>query len=126
MESRDFRGFYNLKEVQCSGGSVNSNLRLHSLKLMELGSSKPVILAILQTDTKTCLTFSEYSSCQLDHGSSRKSKLSVLVHDLKDGESRKYGCTAHTSDSLGDPVLTNWEIVVTVKCKYFRRVTQIT
>lgn len=116
MVSRDFRGFPNLQEVECFGDNVDSELSLTSLKLVKLPEKE--ILAVLRTDTETCLTFTDYTSCGIDTESTHKSRLRVLVHDLREGEGREYGCTATTINAMGDAVYKTWKIIVTVKCKY--------
>ena len=116
MISRSFRGFYNLQEVECFGDNVDAGLTLTSLRLVKLPEKE--IIAVLRTDTKTCLTYNDYSSCTIDSQSTRRSRLRVLVYDLKEGESREYGCTANTVDSLGGAVPKNWNIVISLRCEY--------
>ena len=117
MVFRDFKGFHKLQEVVCFGDNMDANLRLASLQLVKFPKSSKQMIAVLRIDTKTCLTFNDYSSCHINLESPEKSRLSVLVGDLKEGESREYGCVANTADAFGSPVLKSWDIVVSVRSK---------
>ena len=110
MTSRDFRGISSIQEVECSGGSLNSDVKLISLQLFELPDS--TVLASLNVYTNNCMTFSDYSSCTVHPADTHKSKLRILVHDLEEGESREYGCTANTVNPLGNVIFRNWKLLV--------------
>ena len=110
MTSRDFRGISSIQEVECSGGSLNSDVKLISLQLFELPDS--TVLASLNVYTNNCMTFSDYSSCTIHPADTHKSKLRILVHDLEEGESREYGCTANTVNPLGNAIFRNWKLLV--------------
>jgi hypothetical protein len=68
------------------------------------------------------MTYSEYSSCSIHPTNSLKSKLRILVHDLKEGERREYGCGAHAASGKGDPIFKNWKIVVKRISKFVLKV----
>lgn len=110
MTSRDFRGISSIQEVECSGGYLNSDVKLISLQLFELPDS--TVLASLNVYTNNCMTFSDYSSCTIHPADTHKSKLRILVHDLEEGESREYGCTANTVNPLGNVIFRNWKLLV--------------
>ena len=116
MTSRDFRDFPTIKEVECNGESLSADVKLMSLRLYradtEYSSQEPKVLATLNVFENSCMTFTEYSSCQINTADTHRSRLRILVHDLIGGESREYGCTANTMASLGVTGSESWEIIV--------------
>lgn len=111
MTFRAFRGFSSIHEVKCGGDSLNTDVKLLSLQLFRVNPESKV-LASLNVVANSCMTFSEYSSCKIDTQDTHSSRLRILVHDLKEGETREYGCTANTLASLGNSVYEDWEITV--------------
>ncbi|PVD27102.1 hypothetical protein C0Q70_12253 [Pomacea canaliculata] len=85
MSVRDFRGFESIQEVECSGGHLEAEVNILSLKLFEV--SNQTVLGYLNHPSKNCLTFSEFSSCFIDPLSNRGSRLRILVSDLEVGMS---------------------------------------
>jgi hypothetical protein len=110
MSSRDFRGFRSIQEVECWGGKLTSDVRLISLLLVRLPDS--VTLASLNVITENCMTYSEFSSCVIESQDTHRSKVRVLVHDLQEGESRMYACSATTVTPQGKAVETQWTLRV--------------
>ena len=110
MTSHDFRGIPSIQEVDCWGGSLNADVKLISLQIFKLPES--VVLASLNVYTNNCMTYGDYSSCVIDQNDVHKSHVRVLVHDLKEGERREYGCTATTVTAQGNAVVTNWKMVL--------------
>ena len=110
MTSRDFRGIPSIQEVECSGGSLNSDVKLISLQMFKLPET--TVLASLNVYTNNCMAFSEFSSCMIRPAEIHKSHLRILVHDLEEGEIREYGCTANTINPLGNSLYKNWKIVL--------------
>ena len=110
MTSREFRGIASIQEVECSGASLNSDVKVISLQLFQLPDS--TVLASLNVYTNNCMTFTDYSSCTIHPEDTHKSKLRILVHDLEEGESREYGCTANTVTPLGNVVFQNWKLLL--------------
>ena len=121
MTSRIFKGIPSLQEVECSGGGLKPEVTLLSLQMHRLSDSQT--LASLNVFLKTCVTVSSYSSCAIDSGDTHRSRLRVLVDDLAEGESRGYGCTVNTVQSVGNPVTLNWTIHIRrdSKCGYYLR-----
>ena len=117
MTSRDFRGIPSIQEVECWGGNLNSEVKLISLQLFKLPES--TVLASLNVITNSCLTFSEFSSCRIHSSNTHRSLLRMLVHDLEEGDSREYGCTANTVNQLGNSIYENWKLILrrNSKCK---------
>lgn len=83
------------------------------------------VLATLNVITNSCLTSNGYSSCHIDLNTSHRSTLKVLVSNLEDGESRKYGCQANTIDTRGATDATTWYTIVTRKCEYVYRACRV-
>ena len=77
-----------------------------------------VLLATLNVISNTCVTLGEMSSCVVNKTDSHKSKLRILVSDLKEEESRQYKCTGNTLDSYGLTDTVTWEILVTRYSKW--------
>jgi hypothetical protein len=115
MSWREFKGIPSIQEVQCWGQGLKPEVKLISLKLFR--ATDDFVLASLNVFTNTCQTYSDYSSCVVDTANTHRSLLKVLVYDLEEGESRKYGCKVVTIDSDGDPKELNWFIVITRRRK---------
>ena len=110
MLSRDFRGLPALQEVECWGEGLKTEVELISLKLVKLPESTE--LASLNVFKRTCMTHDEYASCEIDSRETHRSRVRVLVHDLEEGQSREYGCTASIVAPNGDVSVQNWKISV--------------
>ena len=110
MTARYFRGIHSIQEVECWGVDLNTDVKLISLQLFELPQSS--VLASLNVITKNCMTYGEFSSCVIHPSDSHQSRLRVLVHDLEEGGSREYGCTANTVDPQGNAIFKNWKILL--------------
>ena len=115
MTVRLFKGFPSLQEVECTTENLKAEVKVFSLK-MYTGPTNTV-LAHANPVTNECITFKDYSSCKIDSSDTRKSRLKVLVSDLEEGESRKYGCTATSFGSLGETNAASWSITVWRKSK---------
>lgn len=107
MRSWDFKGFSSLQELECSGGSLEPEVKLLSLQMHRLSDNKA--LASLNVFSNTCVTLGDFSSCVIDNVDTHKSRLRVLVFDLEEGESREYGCNVNTMNSFGVTKLTKWK-----------------
>ena len=116
MGSRDFQDIPSLQEVECWGGNLESDVKLMSLQMYTLPDT--TVLASLNVYTSNCMTFGDYASCIIHPTDTHKSKIRVLVHDLEAGESREYGCTANTLNSMGNPMVSTWRYLVTRDSKY--------
>ena len=116
MKTRDFHGTQIIQEVECVGANLRTDSKLISLQLFKLPDS--TVLASLNVFARNCMTYGEYASCAINPDDSHKSRLRVLVHDLREGESREYGCTANTVTPQGNSVYKNWKILVTRNRKY--------
>ena len=113
---RDIRNISSIKEVECSGVTLRPEISLLSLKTFRVANN--TVTAYLNTLKNECITLDEYSSCVIDSSSTRRSRLRFLVHDLKEGESREYGCTANSFKSLEDTRTWTWTVTVRRKSEY--------
>ena len=116
MTARDFKGIPSIQEVECWGHGLKPEVKLMSLKLFRRTDN--TVLASLNVFTNTCLTYSDFSSCFVSNSDTHKSRLKVLVYDLEEGESRRYGCKLTVLDSEGDASDMKWSIVVTRLSEY--------
>ena len=116
MGSRDFRGISSIQEVECWGGNLNTDVKLMSLQMYALPES--TVLASLNVYTNNCMTFGDYAACVIHPTDTHKSKIRVLVHDLEEGTSREFGCTANTLNSMGNPMVSTWSLLVKRDSKY--------
>lgn len=110
MTSHHFREIHSLQEVECSGDYLNSEVKLISLQLFKLPQT--TVLASLNVYTNNCMTYGDYASCVIHPTSVHESRLRILVHDLEEGESREYGCTANTINPQGNSIFKNWKIIL--------------
>ena len=117
LTSRDFKDIPSLQEVICSGEFLRPEVKLISLKLYKQQNQQ--ILASLNVLMNNCVTFGDYASCYLSQENSHKSRLRILVFDLDEGESRQYGCTVTSVNSLGDAVVEDRKIDVHRKSKCY-------
>ena len=90
MTVQDFRGFPSLQEVECFGGSLRAEVKVLSLKIFR--SLDGSILAYANPLTNECITYLEFSSCVIDASDTRNTRVRILVSDLEQGQSRRYGC----------------------------------
>lgn len=113
MKVRYFKGFQTLQEIECSAEYLKTEVKILSIKMFTVPGN--IVLAHANPMTNECLTFKEFSSCNIDTGDTRKSRLRVLVSDLDEGESRRYGCKATSFGSLGDTDTSTWHVTVNRK-----------
>ena len=110
MAVRQFKNIPSLLEVECSGGTLQPETSLLSLKTYSLPDHTAT--GYLNTLKEECLTLQEYSSCVLDPVDTRRSRVRFLVADLQEGEGRRYGCDAISFKSLGDTTTWTWTVDV--------------
>ena len=125
MTARHFRGIPSIQEVECWGGHVDSDAKLISLQMFR--NSESSVLASLNLYTNNCMTHGEFSSCFIDSQDVHNSRLRLLVHDLAEGESREFRCTALAMTPAGSSKAESWTFVVTREsecCLQLRRVTR--
>ena len=121
LSVRLFKGFPSLQEVECTTGSLKAEVKVFSLKIFTELENK--MLAHSNPMTNECITFGDFSSCVIDTGDSRNSRLRLLVSDLEEGESRKYGCTASSFGPFGETNAVTWSVTVQRNSEYNKRMS---
>lgn len=119
MIARDFKGFPSIQEVECWGHGLKPEVKLLSLRLYR--ASDNFLLASVNVFADNCLTYTDYSSCVINTSDTHKSRVRVLVYDLEEGDSRRYGCKATVVGSEGEARNILWSTVVTRQSKYQRK-----
>ena len=102
--------------MECWGHGLNPEVKLLSLRLYRAADS--FVLASLNVFADNCLTYTDYSSCVINTSDTHKSRVRVLVYDLEEGDSRRYGCKATVVESEGEAKNILWSTVVTRQSKY--------
>lgn len=111
MVSRDFRGISSIQEVECGGWYLDSDVKVFSLTMFKF--SDVTIVSHINHFTSECITSVEFSSCIMDSGNTRNSRLKILVTDLAEEESRKYGCNVTSFKFVGEtPRTVTWSLDV--------------
>ncbi|XP_025101743.1 uncharacterized protein LOC112568586 isoform X29 [Pomacea canaliculata] len=72
-----------------------------------------IVLARVNPIADQCVTLEEFSSCFIDQGDTGKSRVKILVSDLDEGESRKFGCNATGLKLSGHTQTQSWSLLVT-------------
>lgn len=111
MTARIFKKISSIQEVGCWGEPLDPSTDLLSLRLFRVWDN--TVLAHLNPLKNECKTFEEFASCFIDSANTRSSRLSILVPDLEENESRQYGCTATSVGSLGHTHTVDWFLTVT-------------
>ena len=115
MAVGDFLSFPSLQEVECTGKSLQEEVDFLSLTLFRVSDNS--VIATLKTSKNTCSTFSEFSSCAIDLGDSRKSAVRTLVADLEEGERTTLGCNVTSVLKNGHARMYSWFIHVQRRSK---------
>ena len=89
---RGFQSIPHVLEVRCSGEALDTNADLLTLRLYTTPDTE--MLASVNLRKFKCMSSSSFASCDVNERDSRRTSLNVLVTDLKEGESRSFGCTA--------------------------------
>lgn len=110
MAARHFRGIPSIQEVECWGGKLDSDAKLMSLQMYR--NSESSVVASLNLYTTNCMTYGDFSSCAIDRHDPHRSKLRVLVHDLDEGEGRRFGCIAISMMPSGKTKTSTWSLLV--------------
>ena len=92
LSVRGFQSIPHVLEVRCSGEALDTNADLLTLRLYTTPDTE--MLASVNLRKFKCMSSSSFASCDVNERDSRRTSLNVLVTDLKEGESRSFGCTA--------------------------------
>ena len=125
MSVRTFERIDGVLEVECSAQKLDFSADVLTMALFRQrhppsspSPSSPSpgrnngLLAFVSPKTSECTTAEDFSSCLIDRGSSRNTRLKTLVLDLRVGESRTFGCNVTSLDSHKRLVPTSWSLVV--------------
>lgn len=96
-----------VQQVECSGHVLEPDVTLFGMTLF--AGANHDVLAYVNLRDKECATSRVYSACVIDGSDYRKTKLMALVLDLRDDESRMYGCNV-TSLKSGKGHIISWSI----------------
>ena len=120
---RTFEHIEGILEVECNAQKLDFSADVLTMTLFQF---KPAngrnngLLAFVSPKTSECTTAEDFSSCVIDRGSSRDTRLKTLVLDLRVGESRVLGCNVTSLDSQKRLVSTSWSLVVVRNSKCWK------
>lgn len=118
MLSRDFLGIPSIQEVECWGGYLEAEVKVFSLTLFKMSDS--TMLSHVNPFTGECITSIEFSSCHVDSGNTRNSRLRILVTDLDEEDSKHYGCNVTSFKSVGEtPRTVTWSLTVKRSSEFY-------
>ena len=127
---KNYRGISSLKEIECTGSTLPSEVTFLSLTLFKSKSQKPRsgiepnlqtnTLASLLTSENTCHTYGQFSSCVIQNDDRRNSVVNTLVSDLKEGEMITIGCKVNAVFKAGQNQMFSefWYIDVKRESKF--------
>ncbi|KAL8563671.1 hypothetical protein ACOMHN_035405 [Nucella lapillus] len=118
MSVRQFESIDGILEVECNAQKLDFGADLLTMKLFantltRSSSDHYGPLAFVRPKTNECMTRQEFSSCVIDSGSARNTKLRMLVLDLGGGESRMFRCNLTSLDQLKNVLTTSWSLLIT-------------
>lgn len=103
-----FQGVPYIREVSCSGATLDSDANVFSMALYEKGRQ----LAQVNVMTNECTTSGRFSSCDINTRDSRRSVLKTLLIDLSEEETKEFVCELNSLKTGGRPTLTVWNLEV--------------
>lgn len=115
MTAREFKGISSIQEVECWAGNLEAEVDVLSLTLFDGANNS--VLAYVNPLKNLCLTAFAFSSCLIDSGNTRNSRVMTLVPDLKEGEIRRYGCNITSFRAKEHTQMQSWSLVVQGKSK---------
>ena len=121
MTVRIFEHIDGILEVECNAQKLDFSADVLTMTLFRRQSTETSLMAFVSPKTSECTTAEAFSSCIVDGGSSRNTRLKTLVLDLRVGESRVFGCNVTSLDSQKRLVTTSWSLVVVRNSKCWRR-----
>lgn len=121
MTVRIFEHIDGILEVECNAQKLDFSADVLTMTLFRRQSTETSLMAFVSPKTSECTTAEAFSSCVVDGGSSRNTRLKTLVLDLRVGEARVFGCNVTSLDSQKRLVTTSWSLVVVRNSKCWRR-----
>ena len=115
-----FQGFDSITEMECSGGSLASDVDVLSLVIYDVHDDH--VVASANVGKKECSTSGSFSSCVFDPRDSRRTKLRALVTDRwgekeEEEEWRVYGCNVTVFRTGGRVRTVTWMLRVERRSK---------
>lgn len=105
---RHFKDIPSILEVDCSGHTLPSDIKLLSMALL---SSKYNVIASASLLNRECTTSSTFASCYFDDKDTRNTALRSLVLDLNEGDTREFGCEVNIQSSDGRSKIITWSLL---------------
>ncbi|XP_025102308.1 uncharacterized protein LOC112568945 isoform X2 [Pomacea canaliculata] len=121
LSSGLFLTFDNIHRVVCSGASLEADVDVMAMVLYRVADDR--VLAYVNQAKQECTTSELFVSCDVDTTDSKRSRLSVLISDLAEGETRTLGCNISTIAAGGRFRTLSWRIVLrqaSLTSNYFR------
>ena len=106
LGSRRFNGISSLRQIECTGTALRTDVKLIALKLFRLADNH--LLASMNVFDGTCLSFGAYAACEVRMTNTKKSSLRILDLGLQPGRQVKYGCNVSTIDARGYSSFQTW------------------
>ncbi|XP_025102313.1 uncharacterized protein LOC112568945 isoform X6 [Pomacea canaliculata] len=110
LSSGLFLTFDNIHRVVCSGASLEADVDVMAMVLYRVADDR--VLAYVNQAKQECTTSELFVSCDVDTTDSKRSRLSVLISDLAEGETRTLGCNISTIAAGGRFRTLSWRIVL--------------
>lgn len=114
---KQFKDIPEILEVECSGMHLEAEETLLSLTLFTVPGNS--VLGHVNPLTNKCLTFEVFASCSVDSSDTKKTRLKVLVYDLKEAEIRKYGCNCSSFRAIKETEKVTWYIQIMASSRFF-------
>ncbi|KAK7458974.1 hypothetical protein BaRGS_00039030, partial [Batillaria attramentaria] len=115
LTARQFQGFNNVIDLQCSGHILGSDIDVLTIVLYVVRNDQ--VVASANIGKRECSTSGSFSSCVFDAVDSRRTVLRTLVADLREAEWREYGCNVTSFKTGGRVKTTSWSLRVHVDRK---------
>lgn len=96
-------------ELQCSGDVLQPASNIVTMVMYTAEDKEPIISINVGKDQ--CLSYKMFASCAALGENSRKTRISALILDLLEGETRHYGCTVGF-ESRGWTDSVSWRLQV--------------
>lgn len=101
-----------MQEIECSGSGLDAGKAVGLLSTILYRAGDGQVVASANFATRSCLTTDTFSSCVIDGSDSRRTGVRALVLDLREEESRRFGCNVTAFSSVGKAVAFSWIISV--------------
>lgn len=110
LSVQPFLNISTILEVTCSGEALDTSEDLAAMALFTAQDKH--VLATVNPWKNECTTSSSFSACVTVKDDVHKTKLRTLVLDLREEESRSYGCNVTTFQSAARTNTLTWGLTV--------------